>query len=42
LKPWARDPAVYQAPLRAFYLYGAVGAVVGLLLSGLALVLFAR
>lgn len=41
LQPWARDAALYHAPVRAFYLYGAVGAFVGLLLSGLGLVLFA-
>ena len=42
LQPWARNPALYQAPVRAFYLYGAVGALSGLLLSGLGLLLFAH
>jgi hypothetical protein len=42
LKPWARDAAVFHAPARAFYLYGAVGAFIGLLALGLALFLLAR
>jgi hypothetical protein len=42
LQPWARSAALYQAPVRAFYLYGAVGALSGLLLSVLGLFLFAR
>jgi len=42
LKPWARDATLYQAPMRAFYLYGAAGALIGLLLCGCGLVLLAR
>ncbi|MEO6599620.1 MAG: hypothetical protein ABIQ16_07085 [Polyangiaceae bacterium] len=40
LLPWARDANVYQAPLRAFYLFAAIGAGAALLaVAGLLLVL---
>jgi hypothetical protein len=42
VRPWARDAALYHAPVRAFYLYGAVGAFIGLLLLGLGLLLLLR
>jgi hypothetical protein len=40
LLPWTRDADVYQAPLRAFYLFGALGAVAALFaVAGLLLLL---
>jgi len=36
-RPWARDPAVYMGPARAFYRYAAIGAGVGLALVSLGL-----
>lgn len=40
VRPWTRDANVYQAPLRAFYLFGAVGAAITLLvMAGLLLLL---
>lgn len=40
LAPWARDANVYQAPLRAFYLFGAIGAAAALLcVAGVVLLL---
>jgi len=41
-KPWTRDSTLFQAPVRAFYLYGAVGAAIALLVSGFGLFLFVR
>jgi len=42
LKPWARDSNVYQAPLRAFYIFGAIGAVTALLAFGGVMLLLAQ
>lgn len=42
LKPWARGETVYQAPLRAFYLFGAIGAVIALLAFGGVMLLLAQ
>ncbi|HVY25987.1 MAG TPA: hypothetical protein VHB79_05520 [Polyangiaceae bacterium] len=42
IKPWARDANVYQAPLRAFYLFGAIGAVIALLAFGGCMLLLAQ
>lgn len=42
LVPWARDANVYRAPLRAFYLFGAVGAATVLLAVGAILLLLVQ
>jgi hypothetical protein len=42
IKPWARDGNVFQAPLRAFYLFGAIGAVMALLAFGGFMLLLAQ
>jgi len=42
LRPWARDANVYQAPLRAFYLFGALGAAAALVAVGIALLLLVQ
>jgi DNA-directed RNA polymerase subunit RPC12/RpoP len=42
LAPWTRDANVYRAPLRAFYLFGGIGAATALLVIGGTLLLLAR
>ena len=37
--PWARDPAVYLAPTRAFYRFGSLGGGVALLVIGAVMLL---
>jgi hypothetical protein len=42
LAPWTRDANVYRAPLRAFYLFGGIGAATALFVVGGILLLLAR
>lgn len=39
MRPWARDPATYLAPSRAFYRYGAAGVALALLIATATLLL---
>ncbi|MGC4093337.1 MAG: hypothetical protein QM756_36685 [Polyangiaceae bacterium] len=40
MRPWTRDTHVFMAPTRAFYRYGMVGAVIGLVLASAGFSLF--
>lgn len=42
LAPWTRDASVYQEPIRAFYLFGGIGAAIALLVVGGILLLLVR